>query len=129
MSRSGAAHPGLAFSESPDHTQVQVTQEARSNDGQEPIQLPIDGVLDLHTFQPKEIKDLVPAYLAECQVRGILHVRIIHGKGIGNLRRTVHALLARLPDVLSYSLASEPFGSWGATMVKLRDPKRSGKAS
>jgi DNA-nicking Smr family endonuclease len=63
----------------------------------EPIQLPIDGVLDLHTFQPREIKDLVPDYLAECRSRGILRVRIIHGKGIGNLRRTVHAILSRHP--------------------------------
>ena len=86
----------------------------------EPMQLPIDGVLDLHTFQPCEIKDLVPDYLAECQQRGILRVRIIHGKGIGNLRRTVHAILAKHPDVISYSLASEHFGGWGATIVHLR---------
>lgn len=102
-----------------------MTEEFSNAPGQEPIQLPIDGVLDLHTFQPREIKDLVPAYLAACQERGILRVRIIHGKGIGNLRRTVHALLARLPQVDSFSLASEPFGSWGATIVHLRDPRRS----
>ena len=91
----------------------------------EPVELPIDGVLDLHTFQPSEIKDLVPDYLAECQRRGILRVRIIHGKGIGNLRRTVHAILAKLPDVTSYALASEPFGGWGATIAHLR-PKNMG---
>ncbi|MCW5552915.1 MAG: Smr/MutS family protein [Verrucomicrobiae bacterium] len=85
----------------------------------EPIQLPIDGVLDLHTFQPREIKDLVPDYLAECLQRGILRVRIIHGKGIGNLRRTVHSILAKHPDVASFALASEPFGGWGATIVHL----------
>jgi hypothetical protein len=51
----------------------------------EPIQLPIDGVLDLHTFKPREIKDLMLDYLAACQGRGIFEVRIIHGKGIGNL--------------------------------------------
>ena len=86
----------------------------------EPIELPIDGVLDLHTFKPREIKDLVIDYLAACQERGILRVRIIHGKGIGNLRRTVHALLAKHPDVISYALASEPFGGWGATIVHLK---------
>ena len=86
----------------------------------EPIQLPIDGVLDLHTFRPREIKDLVPDYLVECQKRGILRVRIIHGKGIGNLRRTVHSILSRHPNVESYSLASEHFGGWGATIIHLR---------
>ena len=93
-------------------------------DSSDPIQLPIDGVLDLHTFQPREIKDLLPAYLSACQERGILRVRIIHGKGIGNLRRTVHALLSRLPLVESFSLAGEHFGGWGATIATLRDPKR-----
>ena len=86
----------------------------------EPTELPIDGVLDLHTFQPREIKDLVPDYLAECQRRGILRVRIIHGKGIGNLRRTVHAILEKHPEVAEFHLANEHFGGWGATIVHLR---------
>jgi DNA-nicking Smr family endonuclease len=102
-----------------------------NGDGQkqwdEPIPLPIDGVLDLHTFRPREIKDLVPDYLAECQSRGILRVRIIHGKGIGNLRRTVHSILAKHPDVISYALASEHFGGWGATIVHL-NPKNAGRS-
>jgi DNA-nicking Smr family endonuclease len=85
-----------------------------------PIELPIDGVLDLHTFAPREVKDLVPAYLAACQEKGLREVRIIHGKGIGNLRRTVHALLARHPEVVSFSLAHPQFGGWGATVVELR---------
>jgi DNA-nicking Smr family endonuclease len=86
----------------------------------EPIQLPIDGVLDLHTFKPGEVKELVLDYLAACQERGILRVRIIHGKGIGHLRRTVHALLAKHPEVISFALAGEHFGGWGATIVQLR---------
>ncbi len=86
----------------------------------EPLQLPIDGVLDLHTFDPREIKDLVPDYLAACQERGILQVRIIHGKGIGNLRRTVHAILAKHLEVVSFTLDHPQYGGWGATLVRLR---------
>ena len=88
-------------------------------DEPEATELPIDGVLDLHTFKPKDIKDLVPDYLAACRAKGILRVRIIHGKGIGTLRETVHALLRRLPEVASFSLAGEFSGSWGATIVVL----------
>lgn len=88
----------------------------------EPIQLPIDGVLDLHSFQPREVKDLVLDYLVECRARGILRVRIIHGKGIGQLRQTVHAILAKHPEVAEFHLASEHFGGWGATIVHLQPP-------
>ena len=94
--------------------------EDRTSGGtDEPIDLPIDGVLDLHTFRPQDVRPVVEDYLAACRERGILRVRVIHGKGIGNLRRTVHALLARHPFVESYALASEPFGGWGATIVQL----------
>jgi DNA-nicking Smr family endonuclease len=86
----------------------------------EPFELPIDGVLDLHTFRPQDVKEVLIEYLAECRKRGLLEVRVIHGKGIGQLRQTVHTLLARLPEVASYAQASEAFGGWGATMVHLR---------
>jgi DNA-nicking Smr family endonuclease len=85
----------------------------------DPIEFPIDGTLDLHTFHPREVKELVPDYLAECRARGIGEVRIIHGKGTGALRRTVHALLARRPEVASFKLAMEDGGGWGATIVIL----------
>ncbi len=93
----------------------------------EPIELPIDGVLDLHTFKPREVKELVLDYLDECRKRGILRVRIIHGKGIGNLRRTVHAILAKHPGVLEYSLANEHFGGWGATIAHLKPATQPGE--
>jgi DNA-nicking Smr family endonuclease len=87
-----------------------------------PTELPIDGVLDLHTFRPEEIGELVPAYLAECRERGILQVRVVHGKGMGNLKRGVHAILARLPEVVSFNEAGALYGGTGATMVNLRPP-------
>ncbi len=84
------------------------------------VHLPIDGTLDLHAFSPGEVKYLVPDYLEECRRRGIRHVRIIHGKGTGTLRRTVHAILDRIDMVRDYRIAGEDGGSWGATLVSLR---------
>lgn len=87
-----------------------------------PTPLPIDAALDLHTFRPQDIGELVPAYLAECRARGLLQVRVIHGQGMGHLKRRVHALLARLPEVSSFSEAGAYYGGSGATIVNLRPP-------
>lgn len=81
---------------------------------------PIDGTLDLHTFQPSEVKDLVPEYLAACRERGVLQVRIIHGKGIGTLRHMVISTLEKLPYVESFKATEEDAGGWGAMIVVLR---------
>ena len=94
----------------------------------EPIELPIDGTLDLHTFRPTEIKFLIPEYLEECRNLGILQVRIVHGKGTGTLRRTVHAALERIDTVVSFRLGDEASGSWGATLVTLRAAERPASA-
>jgi len=83
-----------------------------------PVEIPIDGVLDLHTFQPREVGDLVVDYLELCREKGITEIRIIHGKGTGQLRRTVHAILGRNPLVQSFQLAGEAGGGWGATRVQ-----------
>ena len=89
-------------------------------DGIEPVEIPIDGVLDLHAFRPREVGIAVAGYLDACLERGILEVRIVHGKGDGTLRRTVHALLGRDPRVARYGLAGPDAGGWGATLVTLR---------
>jgi DNA-nicking Smr family endonuclease len=86
----------------------------------EPVELPIDGTLDLHAFRPADIGTLIPDYLEECRNHGITEVRLVHGKGTGALRRSVHAILDRLDVVQHYRLADETGGSWGATLVALR---------
>lgn len=83
------------------------------------VEYPIDGTLDLHTFQPRDIKELVPEYIKVCQERDILQIRIIHGKGKGVQRRTVHAILEKHPDVIRYWHEGGIGGSWGATIVQL----------
>lgn len=90
----------------------------RPNDNM-PVELPIDGVLDLHTFNPREIRDLLPDYIAACRQKGIFEIRIIHGKGTGTLRKTVHSILGKLPGISSFRLAGEDGGGWGATIVVL----------
>jgi DNA-nicking Smr family endonuclease len=86
----------------------------------EPVEIPINGILDLHTFKPSEVKALVPDYLKQCRRRGIFSIRIIHGKGTGALRRTVHSVLREMPEVASFHLAEQEQGSWGATIVYLK---------
>ena len=88
----------------------------------EPKEIPIDGILDLHTFKPSEVKAVVLAYIEACEEKGIRDLRIIHGKGMGILREQVHALLGRHESVASYSLATDG-GGWGATVVRLTGSK------
>ena len=94
--------------------------EDRGTDNIDPVDIPANGTLDLHTFQPGELKDLIPVYLAACREKGILQVRIIHGKGTGTLRRTTHAILSGLTYVSSFSTAGEDAGGWGATLVTIK---------
>jgi DNA-nicking Smr family endonuclease len=90
------------------------------SDDDDPVEIPIDGVLDLHTFSPKDVKDLVPEYIQECLRRGITEVRIIHGKGTGTLKGIVHGLLKKDPRVDTFKDADPMAGGWGATLVRLR---------
>ncbi len=84
------------------------------------VVIPVDGLLDLHTFGPKDVSSVVAEYLEACLEAGVFEVRIIHGKGKGVLRRQVHALLERHPRVKGFGLDPGPSG-WGATLVRL-DP-------
>lgn len=83
------------------------------------IEFPIDGILDLHTFSPRDVKSLVPEYIEACLEREIYQIRVIHGKGIGSLRETVHSILRKNPQVESFNLDSGS-SSWGATLVNLK---------
>ena len=79
--------------------------------------------LDLHTFQPRECASVVNEYLRAARAEGLRHVRIIHGKGTGTLRRIVHAVLERHEAVECFRLADGSGGGWGATLVELRPPE------
>ncbi len=94
--------------------------DADPDPGSAPVVIAITDELDLHHFAPREVGDLVTEYLDAAQAEGLTIVRIIHGKGIGALRRTVHAVLARHPAVLSHRPGGDREGGWGATIVTLR---------
>ena len=90
-----------------------------------PVELEINGELDLHTFRPSELAPLLKDYIDECRAQGILSLRIIHGKGHGVLRKRVHHLLEKSPLVRSFRLAPPNAGGWGATLVELKPPAAS----
>jgi dsDNA-specific endonuclease/ATPase MutS2 len=94
----------------------------------DPIELPINGILDLHHFQPSDLGSLIPEYIEACLEKEIHSLRIIHGKGTGALRRGVHALLDRNPHVVSYGLATDK-SSWGATLVEIMGKSHSKSSS
>jgi len=85
------------------------------------VDYPIDGTLDLHTFRPRDVKDLVPEFIRVCREEEIYQIRIIHGKGTGTLRRLVHSILEGHPDVIRYWHEGGSGGSWGATVVQLKN--------
>ena len=89
-------------------------------DGLDPIELPITDVLDLHSFRPAEVADVVREYLDTAYEKGLRHLRIIHGRGIGVQRRTVRTLLERDPRVIEFGDAPAEAGGWGATWIRLR---------
>jgi dsDNA-specific endonuclease/ATPase MutS2 len=86
-----------------------------------PVEYPIEDSIDLHTFQPREVRDLVCEYLDQAIIKGFQEVRIIHGRGIGVQRKIVHSILRTHPDVVLFRDTADR----GATVVRLRDPDRS----
>jgi dsDNA-specific endonuclease/ATPase MutS2 len=89
---------------------------------EEPVKVPIEPRIDLHTFAPRDIPDLLESYLEECYREGLREVRIIHGKGIGVQRKIVHAFLQKSPLVETFFQAPPEAGGWGATIAVLKSP-------
>src|SRR3954449_10560776 len=90
----------------------------------EPIEIPITDVFDLHTVPPRDVKEIVEAYLEEAHAKGFTAIRLIHGRGIGVQRETVRAVLSRAPFVIDFRDAPVEAGGWGATIATLRPPQR-----
>lgn len=86
----------------------------------EAIEIEITDTLDLHSFRPQEVEEVVQSFLEAAMEAGFDHLRIIHGKGIGSQRRMIRSLLARHPNVGSFADAPADAGGWGATTVILK---------
>ena len=89
-------------------------------DPSEPVSLPIEDSLDLHSFAPKDVRPVVEEYLKEAASRGFREVRLIHGRGIGVQRASVQGLLAGHHLVERFFDAPPERGGWGATVVVLK---------
>jgi DNA-nicking Smr family endonuclease len=95
-------------------------------DEPEPVRLPVEDVLDLHAFAPRDVRSVVDEYLRAAAERGLVEVRLIHGRGIGVQRASVQSLLSRHSLVASFADAPPERGGWGATVVRLRPPEMRG---
>ena len=85
----------------------------------QPVELPVNDVLDLHSFLPREVKDVVATWLDAAYEEGFRQLRIIHGRGIGVQREMVRSILSRTPFVIEFHDAPAEAGGWGATLVNL----------
>jgi dsDNA-specific endonuclease/ATPase MutS2 len=85
-----------------------------------PVVVPITDVIDLHSFRPQEVAEVVRDYLDAAYEKGLRQLRIVHGRGTGAQRRTVRTLLGRDPRVAEIGDAPAEAGGWGATWVRLR---------
>ena len=89
-------------------------------DPDQPFELPIEDSIDLHPFPPRDVPDVVDAYLESVVEKGFREVRLIHGRGIGVQRDRVQKLLAKHPLVSGFHDAPPERGGWGATIAYLK---------
>jgi DNA-nicking Smr family endonuclease len=90
----------------------------------EPVLLPIEDSIDLHSFAPKDIPSVVESYLEAAREAGLAEVRLIHGRGKGVQKERVRQTLAASEHVEHFTEATPDRGGWGATVVTLK--KRDG---
>jgi len=90
------------------------------SDDEEPVEIPLTGELDLHTFAPRDIPSVVEEYVLSCADKGLPDLRLVHGRGRGVQRAAVRRVLAGMPQVASFEDAPALAGGWGATVVRLR---------
>ncbi len=76
--------------------------------------------LDIRGQKPEEIEFRLVKFIDDAYLGNVKNVEIIHGKGTGILRETVHQILRNHEMVKSFELANEDFGGAGVTLVNLK---------
>jgi DNA-nicking Smr family endonuclease len=122
-----AAEPGGTDAHAPARAALETAEadpedpDLDADDAGERVEIvAITDVLDLHSFLPREVPDVVRDYLDAAYEKGLRRLRLIHGRGAGVQRRTVRTLLERDPRVVEFGDAPPEAGGWGATWVSLR---------
>ena len=82
-------------------------------------EIPVEGVLDLHTFRPADIASIVDEYVRAAHEEGLREIRLIHGRGTGVQRGIVQAALEKHPLVENFYDAPE--SHLGATVALLTE--------
>jgi len=107
------------------NTRQRKADDLTENDIQNPfpetVEIEITDSIDLHSFQPKDVKRVVEAYLDEALAKGYKFVRIIHGKGIGVQREIVRKLLTEKEFVKAFKSGDEFSGGSGSTIVEFKN--------
>jgi DNA mismatch repair protein MutS2 len=91
-----------------------ITVQTTSDNDNVPLEINVIG------RTAEEAHDEVSRYLDRAFFAGMPHIRIVHGTGMGILRRTLREFLRNHPQVISVSEPPYNQGGQGATEIELR---------
>lgn len=89
-------------------------------------EFPLEAEIDLHGMRVAEARTQLQRFLRECIERGLISVRIIHGKGARSgpegpiLKPSVHHWLSLWDEVLAFASSQPRHGGNGAVYVLLK---------
>ncbi len=82
---------------------------------------PVHQEINVIGRRAEEARDAVDEFLDRAVMATASRVRIVHGHGMGILKKTISELLSRHPHVAKFYQAPQQEGGAGATIVELRE--------